>query len=326
MTGLTSLLASPRPTVGIEFAADHVTAVRLEASGPPAAVTGYATEPLRPGVLVPALNAANVTDMGEVASALRRALERAGVRSGHAALVVPDPVAKVSLLRFDQVPPRSADLAELIRWQVKKSVPFAIEDAQLTYMPGAVLEAGREFVVALARRDIVQEYERAGQAAGLQPGIVDLATFNLVNATLAAGAPPERDWLLVHVAADYLTLAILRGDRLIFFRHRGAEDGTTLADVVHQTAMYYEDRLQGRGFARVVLAGAGRVAADDSGSGSGIAALEGIRRELEQRLQSRVEPIDPRPGITLTDRVSASAALLDTLAPAVGLLLRDRVA
>jgi hypothetical protein len=39
-----------------------------------------------------------------------------------------------------------------------------------------------------------------------------------------------------------------------------------------------------------------------------------------------VDTIDPRPAVTLTDRVSASAALLDTLAPSVGLLLRERVA
>ena len=53
-----------------------------------------------------------------------------------------------------------------------------------------------------------------------------------------------------------MTLAILRGPHLIFFRNRAAETDGTLADLVHQTAMYYEDRLSGGGFARVLLAGA----------------------------------------------------------------------
>ena len=42
---------------------------------------------------------------------------------------------------------------------------------------------------------------------------------------------------------------------MIFFRNRAADADGSLADLVHQSAMYYEDRLEGAGFARVVLAG-----------------------------------------------------------------------
>jgi type IV pilus assembly protein PilM len=324
MSTLRSFFARPRPTVAIEFAGDRVTVVRVAGSGDPAAVAGYAIEPLPPGALTPGLNGPNVVDRPAVVEAVGRALERAGGRGSHAGLVVSDPVAKVSLLRFDKVPARPADLLELIRWQVRKSVPFRIEDAQLTYATGAATGGGREFVVAIARRDIVREYEAVAEAARVQPGVVDLATFNVVNAVVAGGAPSDDDWLVVHAAADYLSLAILRGHDLIFFRHRGAEDETTLADVVHQTSMYYEDRLQGRGFARVVLAGAGRASGGEAGSGP--ASIESIRRELEDRLQTRVDAVDPRPAITLADAVALSPALLDTLTPSVGLLLRERVA
>jgi type IV pilus assembly protein PilM len=325
MSTLRSFFARPRPTLAIEFAADRVTVVRVAGSGDPVAVAGHAVEPLPPGALTPGLNTSNMVDRAAVVEALGLAIERAGGRGSHAGLVVSDPVAKVSLLRFETVPARTADLVELIRWQVRKSVPFRIEDAQLTYAPGASSAAGREFVVALARRDIVREYEEVAEAARVQPGVVDLATFNVVNAVMAAGAPPDDDWLVVHAAADYLSLAILRGRDLIFFRHRGAEDETTLADVVHQTSMYYEDRLQGRGFARVVLAGAGRTQAGDLAT-AGAASVESIRRELEERLQARVDAVDPRPAVTLADPVAASPALLDTLTPSVGLLLRERPA
>jgi hypothetical protein len=325
MSPLSSLLAPPRPTVAIEFSATHVTVVRLTPNGPAPAVAGFASEPLHAGMLKPALNAANIIDRAGLVAALRSALAAAGVRGGRAALVVPDPVGKVSLLRFDRVPAKWSDLAELIRWQVRKSVPFPIEDAQLTFAPGGTIDGAQEFVVALSRRDIVEEFERVAQEAGVAPGIVDLATFNLVNAALAAGGTPSGDWLLVHVASDYLTLAVLRGSDLILLRHRGAEDATSLADVVHQTSMYYEDRLRGSGFGRVILAGAGHSSAPDAQMGHA-SDVDAIRRELETRLQTRVEPIDPRPAIRLTDRIGATPALLDTLAPAVGVLLREWVA
>jgi type IV pilus assembly protein PilM len=316
---MSTFFATPRPTVGIEFATDRVSVVRLDGGTPPS-VAGYAHEAVPAGAIVPALNAPNIINPAAVADALRRALSASGARSGHAALVIPDPAAKISLLRFENVPAKQSDLDQLVRWQVTKSLPFRVEDAQVSFVPGIEVEGGREFVVTAARRDVVQQYEAAAIAAGLQPGVVDLATFNYINAAMAAGAP-EGDWLLVHVASDYLTLAILRGAELIFIRHRGSDDDTTLADVVHQTAMYYEDRLQGGGFSRAVLAGAGRSRA------TGISPpLDGLRQELAQRLQTRVDVIDPRSAVTLTDRVDASQELLDTLAPAVGLLLRERTA
>jgi len=198
-----------------------------------------------------------------------------------------------------------------VRWQVRKTAPFPIEEAQISYEPGLKAPDGQEFVVSLARRAIVEEYEALCAEAGAHAGIVDLTTFNVVNAVLAGANAPAADWLLVHVAADSASIVIVRGGDIIFFRNRAAEADGSLADLVHQSAMYYEDRLQGAGFVRVVLAGAA--------SGDADAA----RRSLEERLATRVETVDPRQAASLTDRIAAAPPLLDALAPLVGLLLRD---
>jgi len=247
-------------------------------------------------------------------------LERIG-RPRRIALVIPDPVAKVSLISFERVPERQQDLDELVRWQVRKSAPFPIEDAQVSYVAGRQSPDGHEFVVSLARRDVIVEYEQLAAAEGAHAGIVDLATFNVINAVLApssAGSGIAGDWLLVNVAPDYVTLAILRGPHLLFFRNRAAETDGTLADLVHQTAMYYEDRLGGGGFERVLLAGAGGGGARRAGD------VELVRRSLQQRLEATVDTVDPRAAVTLTDRISAGPEFLDTLAPLVGVLLRGQ--
>jgi hypothetical protein len=100
-----------------------------------------------------------------------------------------------------------------------------------------------------------------------------------------------------------------------FFRNRGEDEGT-LADLMHQTAMYYEDRLNGAGFARVLIAGAARLPG----------GADSVRRSLEERLRVNVEPVDPRGAAALQDRIGASAELLDVLSPLVGLLVRERKA
>lgn len=316
MSLFTSLRESAAPPVAVEIASGRVSAASLEWRGGQPVVAVHATELLPEPALVPSLTAANTHDRASVMTALNRVLEKVG-RPRRISLVVPDAIARVSLVRFEQVPARSADLDQLVRWQVRKSAPFAIEDAQVTYVPGLRHSDGQEFVVSLARRDIVEEYEGLCAEAGCHAGLVDLATFNVINAVLAGSTPPAADWLLVNVAADSASIALQRGPHLIFFRNRASDTEGTLADLVHQTAMYYEDRLQGAGLARVVLAGAAAGAARPGD-------LDHVRRSLADRLAAPVETIDPRAAASLTDRISVAPALLDTLAPLVGILLRDR--
>jgi Tfp pilus assembly PilM family ATPase len=275
------------------------------------------------------LTATNIHDPGAVTAALRSAFEKLGGRPRRVALVIPDTAAKLSLLRFEKIPAQ-ADLDQLIRWQMRKAAPFKTEDAQLSWVPAAPLPGGgREYLVTLARRDIIESYMNACAAAGAEAGVVDLASLNLINAALASGesgastgagsprAGSGGDWLIVHVAPDYATLAIVRDKDLIFFRTRQLEGEADLADVVHQTAMYHEDRLAGATFARVVLSGA---------SARGVEAGERLRRNLEERMGVTVEALDFRGSAAMRDRISAGADLLDALAPAVGVVLRERVA
>ena len=324
MTLFSSLRDTSGPTAAVEMAATRVSGARLEWRGGQPTLSAHALEPLPDGALVSSLTATNIIDRPAVSGALGRALEHIG-RPRRIALVVPDPVAKVSLVKFERVAARTEDLDELVRWQVRKAAPFPIDEAQISYVAGQQSPDGQEFVVSLARRDVIVEYERLAAAEGVHAGVVDLASFNVINAVLAVQHPsqhpsqhPAGDWLLVNVAPDYVTLAILRGPHVIFFRNRAADTDGTLADLVHQTAMYYEDRLAGGGFERVFLAGAAGAGvrhADD---------VELVRRSLQHRLTATVDTVDPRAAVTLTDRISAGPAFLETLAPLVGVLLRGR--
>jgi Tfp pilus assembly PilM family ATPase len=302
-----------------------VNVVGVTSGGTPT-VTGQASEPLAEGVVTPTMNAVNVHDQAALAAAIHAAVERVSPRPRKAALILPDTVAKVSMLRFDKAPQKVQDLEQLVRWQMRKAVPFRIEDAQVSWVDGgASLGGGREYLVLAARRDVIASYEQACEAAGVEAGIVDIASLNLVNAVLATTETAARggsstgsgDWLLVYVTPGYATLIVVRDGRVIFYRNRAAEaGGIDMGDMVHQTAMYYEDRLGGAAFGRVVLAGASAYGAD----------AERIRREIEDRLRVNVEPLDVRGGVALRDRIAAGPDLLDALGPAVGVLLRDRPA
>jgi len=314
-----SWFASPPPSVAVEIGAGRVTAVVLATVNGAPTVTAQATERLPDGLVVPSLTTPNLTDKSAVATATQRVLQAVGVSRGRVAVVIPDGAAKVSVIRFEKVPSKAEDLAQLVRWQVRKSVPFPIEQSQVSWTPGVSDAGGTDFVVTVARQDIVQDYEQAVAAAGVQVGLVDLATFNLVNLLLAgdeAGTAPG-DWLLVHVTPDASTMVIVRDGALLLFRHRPVEGEGSLSDLGHQTAMYYEDRLSGRGLARAV------VAARDVGAGV-LGDLQALGRAIEQRIGRKIVEIDPRALVRIAAE-SGSGGERAAIAAPVGVLLRERV-
>jgi type IV pilus assembly protein PilM len=316
---LSSLLASTPAPAALEITARRINAVSLAANR---TITAYVSEPLPDGLVTPALNATNVHDHNALAAAVKAAADGLSPRPRRLALVLPDTVAKVSLVRFEKTPPRAQDLDQLIKWQVRKAAPFRIEDAQVAWSESGPAEGGgREYLVVLARRDIIDSYERACDTAGVHPGVVDIASLNIVNAALAIQPTASvGDWLLIHIAPGYATITVVRAGRVMFFRNRQSEGAAAsdLDDLVHQTAMYHEDRLAGAAFTRVILSGA---------TTQGIESVERTRRQIEDRLGVKVEMLDVlRGGVTLRDRIAASPELIDNLAPAVGVLLRERPA
>jgi Tfp pilus assembly PilM family ATPase len=313
---LTSLFAPPPPGVAIEMASRRVTVVELRGGARGSSVVGYASEPLPPGAIAPAPAGTNIAARDAVIEALRRALERAGVKATRrAALIVPDSIARVSLLPFEHLPAKAADVEQLVRWQLKKATPHSMDDTQVTWFPAHRLPAATVVGAVAAHRDVVAEYEAVASAAGIHAGLVDLACLNVMNAVIGANAATPADWLLILMAPEATTLAIGRGADLMFYRNRPTVEDEPLSALVHQTAMYHEDRLGGTRFSRVWLCGAG-LGRD----------AERARADIQARLGVPVEAVDVRAAADLGGRLTPSADVLDALAAPVGVLLRNRKA
>ena len=78
--------------------------------------------------------------------------------------------------------------------------------------------------------------------------------------------------------------------------------------------MYYQDRLGGRGFSRVVLVGGTAVYA-------GMESGDWLRRNLEDRLRTDVL-IMRSDRVRFGDRISVDQGLFDLYSPLIGLLHR----
>jgi hypothetical protein len=144
---------------------------------------------------------------------------------------------------------------------------------------------------------------------------VGLSTFELYNLFRPLLAPPpgyDRDTLFLNATAHDLTMLILRGEEIIFYRSKplppgGGADETlaTLRREVYTSLAFYQEKLLGRGIGRVFLRAAGSPA---EAVAEAVAAETGVAPEpLDLR---RVLPSDPR--------ASLDARLLVLAAPAAG--------
>jgi type IV pilus assembly protein PilM len=175
--------------------------------------------------------------------------------------------------------PRKAEEAiPMLRWRLKKSVPFEAEETLISYMRQAPREDGVDIVTALARLRIVREYESLMESVGMSPGVVMSSTLAALP-LLSDGRPS----LLARVAGSTLTTAIVREGVLCGYRcitlpadalHLTPQE---LLDEIYPLAAYYQDSWS-EGIAQVHLAGLAERAAE-------------FREPLERELKCPVGPL-----------------------------------
>jgi Tfp pilus assembly PilM family ATPase len=203
----------------------------------------------------------NIQDTALLAQLLRE-LTRPLVPAGRqVVLVLPDRVAKVSLVTLETAPRSQEETRDLLIWKLKKATPFRVEEGRLSYQPFPTNGSGGRYLVTFAHNTVISEYEQAARAAGLDPCIVDLTTFNLFNLyhDLVAAEAGDGDLLMLNLAADYFAALIARQGIPIFYRCKGLAEGqevvASVSEEVRPTLLYYQDKLGGTRPAQVLLRG-----------------------------------------------------------------------
>ena len=234
--------AMPHASLAIELAPDRVAAARWGRTG---SLDGYAVESLPAGALVPSAVEANIVNVPAVKAAVATVCERLRAREEDIALILPDTVIRVFVQHFEEFPRSAAEAEPMLRWKLKKSVPFEADETLISYMRQAPRESGIDVVTALARLRIIREYESLAEGIGLRPGVVmssSLAAISLLE--------DEKPTLLARVSGSALTTAIVRHGVLCGYRctelpAQGANlTPKMLLEEVFPVAAYYQDTWQ----------------------------------------------------------------------------------
>lgn len=253
------LEAMPHPPLALEISQDRVAAARWTRAG---GLDSYAIESLPNGALMPSAVESNIVDSGAVRGAIAAVMAKLRAKDEDVALLVPDPVIRVFVQHFEQFPRSPQEAEPMLRWKLKKSVPFEADETIISYMRQAPREDGVDVVTALARLRIIREYEALAEAVGLNPGVV--MSSSLAAVTLLNDSQPT---LLARVSGLALTTAIVREGVLCGYRCTELPAQNVdltpqmLLEEIFPVAAYYQDTWR-EGIQAVRVAGLGHRLSD----------------------------------------------------------------
>jgi len=234
--------AMPHTALAVEVTPDRVAAARWSRAD---VLDGYAVESLPAGALVPSAVETNIVNSAAVKTAVANVCERLRAANEDVAMILPDTVIRVFVQHFEDFPRSAAEAEPMLRWKLKKSVPFEADETLISYMRQAPRESGIDVVTALARLRIIREYESLVEGLGLYPGVVlssSLAAISLLD--------DDKPTLLARVSGTTLTTAIVRRGVLCGYRCTDLPaQGTNLTpqmlcEEIFPVAAYYQDTWQ----------------------------------------------------------------------------------
>ena len=156
-----------------------------------------------------------------------------------AVLILPDYCGRVTVLDFDELPKKEEEQLSLVKFRLKKSVPFDVDQASISFFPQPRTDGQKiEVVVAVIAQEILARYEAPFRASGFWPGWITTSTLAACELM-----PTDGVSLLLKQSGGVLTAAVFRGSTVKMVRTVELMEVSPyeVAQVLFPTMAYLED-------------------------------------------------------------------------------------
>lgn len=242
LTELGRWFHDPPPGLILEISESSVSLARLGKNSRLPEI--MAISRLAEGAVDPSPIRENVHKAEDLDRALREVIAQASangapLRNKDAAVLLPDNCARVTVLDFETLPADANERLALIRWRLKKAVPFDVDTAALSYQvqrDGEKVNSSKQggpslisVLVVVSPSEVITQYEAAVQRAGLVPGYVSVSLAAALNLVVEHGVT-----MLAKLAGHTLSLVVIDQGRVRLVR--SLEAGTTQEETAATTA------------------------------------------------------------------------------------------
>ncbi|MGH9444478.1 MAG: hypothetical protein ACRD3O_01895 [Terriglobia bacterium] len=220
------------PLTIVEIAPEFILAASLRSLARPQ-LRRIGVTRLDSGIVEPSPLQLNVAEAQRLMDRLRETGKPMGARKGQVALLIPDAVARVSVLAFETLPAKKKDREALIRWRIKDTLGFAPEDASVSYQVTSDAPGSIEVLAVAVKTEILEQYETALKTFNAGIALTLPVTMALLPLLPGNGAGAQ---LLTHRGAGWVTNAVVTGERLRFWRSRSVASNGGTPEIVPEAA------------------------------------------------------------------------------------------
>lgn len=159
---------------------------------------------------------------------------------------LPDSIGRVMLLDLETRFKNKEEGANIIRWKLKKSFPFDVNEAHLDFQVLLEKESGEiSALVSLISRNVLHQYEELLAEAGLQPNQIDFTSFNLYSLFSRRLDIAENAAVLI-CYDDIVSILIFYGGLLTFYRAKevpgGMREANRVFREINSSLLVYNDK------------------------------------------------------------------------------------
>jgi len=256
------------PAVACEITRQFISVVRLNSKTPPE-IDRFAVESIPHGLVNPSLTRPIITSASDLMNALKSTFAKAEIKTSKISLAIPDACAKVTIHHFDSLPGNENERIQLLKWRLKKTVPFNVDDSQLSYL---VQKTEGKYVIVTANiyKEVLVQLEGFFDSLGIQVGYITLASFAAFELLARLDVDVlQKSVLFLRVRPSDVSSLIVQQGAMVFFRHvdyESDEDSTPAEDSaatksgfteiyneIHPCLMYYQDKLGARGIEKIYI-------------------------------------------------------------------------
>jgi type IV pilus assembly protein PilM len=131
-------------------------------------------------VLKPSIKDQNIINPASLGGELSESYLKLSTDIKRVSLSIPDLAGRVMILEMDSPIKNKEEGVDQVKWKLKKSFPVELSELHLDYHLLKSSEEGvSTLLVALASKNIVNEYEELILSLSLEPAKIDFASFNL---------------------------------------------------------------------------------------------------------------------------------------------------
>ena len=230
-------------SIGLEIDQEYISAVELESEGKEVILKKSGKVELPPLLVTPSLREENISDVEKFKAAIKNLFDNTGISGKQMTVAIPDASVKITFLEFEDIPKERGKIIELIKWNLKKALPFpsdeAVVDYQIIDTPSDKSRLYR-LVIALMRKSVLEQYENLLSGCRLIHNVIipsSLASYNLYHGCFLE----TPICALLTVSQKRITVMIAKQGKPCFHRNKEIDGERDALREISASLNYYQD-------------------------------------------------------------------------------------